>query len=196
MYIEPKHTEPKYTEPNLALLTAAFIPRAPGIQLSAPDHQQQRQNGLAAIVRLLYYEMAAVEAYRSVLALFPVLNYIGLNSVMMSNLGAHHTRADQLRGYLFRLGHHPEAQTSNQNCVIIPKSDESNPLFGIHNVLNSLAEMERKGLAHYRSELCHHLDEQSGRLIDTELLPAQERAASEIASLCRPVTNKNPPRDT
>jgi bacterioferritin (cytochrome b1) len=185
-----------YTEPILTLPTAIFTPRAPSLPLSVPDQNQQRQNSLAAIVRLLDYEIAAVDAYRSVLALYPVLNYIGLNIVLMSSLSGHHKRADQLRRYLFRLGHHPEAQTTNRARVMIKMSDKSNPLLGVQDILRALADMEHKGFENYRHELCHHLDEQSGHLIDAELLPAQERAVAEIARLCRPVTIKGPLRDT
>jgi len=184
------YNEPLCTDSDLTLLTATFTPRDPPTsarRLLPRNQDQHRQDEIGALNRLLAYEVAAVDAYRYVLALFPVLRYVELKIALMESLGGHHQRAKQLRGYLFKLGHHPAAALI-QAGMVIQISNTSGTLLDAHDVLTALADMERQGVTNYCRELCYHLDEHSGNHIHHDLLPAQERTASTLARLCDSVT--------
>jgi uncharacterized protein (TIGR02284 family) len=127
---------------------------------------------------LLRGEISAVETYRQ--ALDRVVD--GQARIQLEECAkSHQERVQTLRNCVSRLGGTP-SQDSGAWGTFAKLVEATAKPFGDKAAIAALEEGEDRGLSDYRKEL-PNLDPQSRAVVETELLPAQERTHRTLSTL-------------
>jgi hypothetical protein len=150
------------------------------------DTTQDRKQSLDALNSLLRGEISAVETYDQAIEKFrddPI-------PVLLENRASHQDRLPALRERIAELGGTPDA-SSGMWGGFAKLVEGSAKLFGRDAAIAALEEGEDRGLADYRNAL-GRVEPVSRQLLETELLPAQERSHRRMSDL----KNSSGPRRT
>ena len=127
---------------------------------------------------LLKGEISAVETYRQALS---KLNHSAARAQLQECHGSHEQRIAKLRQQISRLGGVP-ATDSGAWGSFAKLVEGGAKVFGEKVAIAALEEGEDHGLKLYRDDLAK-LDAGSRQLVETELLPAQERTHRTMSTL-------------
>ena len=139
-----------------------------------PEHDQV----IGTLNGFLRGEISAVESYEQAierLARTPAL------AELEECRRSHQQRAEKLRRYITQLGGKP-SESSGPWGAFAKLFEGGAKLFGEKAAIAALEEGEDHGLRLYRDDR-DKLDATSRELVDTELLPAQERTHRSLSSL-------------
>jgi demethoxyubiquinone hydroxylase (CLK1/Coq7/Cat5 family) len=123
-------------------------------------------------------EISAVETYRQALER---LNHSTSRSQLLDCHLSHEQRIEKLRAQVARLGGQP-SDNSGPWGAFAKLVEGGAKIFGEKAAISALEEGEDHGLKLYRDEISK-LDQDSRRLVETELLPAQERTHRTMSSI-------------
>jgi len=123
-------------------------------------------------------EISAVETYRQALER---LNHSASRSQLLDCHLSHEQRIEKLRAQVARLGGQP-SDNSGPWGAFAKLIEGGAKIFGEKAAISALEEGEDHGLKLYRDEI-GKLDQESRRLVEAELLPAQERTHRTMSSI-------------
>jgi hypothetical protein len=115
-------------------------------------------------------ELSAVETYRQAL---DKLNNSASRTLLLDCHISHEQRVEKLRQQVAKLGGEP-SNNSGPWGAFAKLIEGGAKIFGEKAAISALEEGEDHGLKLYRDEI-GKLDQESRRLVETDLLPAQER---------------------
>jgi uncharacterized protein (TIGR02284 family) len=127
---------------------------------------------------LLRGEISAVETYRQAVE---KIDEPGIRNMLEENQGMHGRRAQRLRQRIEQLGGTP-AESSGIWGAVAKTVEGAATITGDANAINVLEEGEDRGLADYRNSL-DDVDSETAMMIQSELLPGQERTHAVMRSL-------------
>lgn len=123
-------------------------------------------------------EISAVETYRQALQ---KLNHSASRTQLMDCHLSHEHRVARLRAQVEKLGGQP-SDDSGAWGAFAKLIEGGAKILGEKAAISALEEGEDHGLKLYRDEL-DKLDQESRRLVETDLLPAQERTHRTMSSI-------------
>jgi uncharacterized protein (TIGR02284 family) len=123
-------------------------------------------------------EISAVETYRQALE---KLNHSTSRTLLLDCHLSHEQRVAKLRAQVEKLGGQPSADSGPWG-TFARLVEGSAKVLGEKAAISALEEGEDHGLKLYRDEI-GKLDQESRRLVETELLPAQERTHRTMSSV-------------
>ena len=138
----------------------------------------ENQQAVETLNSFLRGEISAVETYRQALER---LNHSTARSQLLDCHLSHEQRIEKLRAQVARLGGQP-SDDSGAWGAFAKLIEGGAKIFGEKAAISALEEGEDHGLKLYRDEI-GKLDQESRRLVETELLPAQERTHRTMSSI-------------
>jgi uncharacterized protein (TIGR02284 family) len=127
---------------------------------------------------LLRGEISAVETYKQAVE---KIDEPGVRNMLEENQGMHGMRAQRLRQRIEQLGGKP-SESSGVWGALAKTVEGAATITGDTNAINMLEEGEDRGLEDYRTSL-NDVDSETAMMIQSELLPGQERTHAVMRSL-------------
>lgn len=142
------------------------------------DPGSRTAQGVHALNRLLRYELGAINAYRRAAAgvgrMDVVVFEVEAGVLLRTLLEGHQERADALQRMVLAKGARPATHAGIWN-ILMGMAESATSWFDARVMTDTLRQVEEQGVATYRREL-PLIDQSLDDEIETELLPAQERA--------------------
>ena len=123
-------------------------------------------------------EISAVETYRQALE---KLNHSASRTQLLDCHLSHEQRVARLRAQVEKLGGQPSSNSGPWGAFA-KLIEGGAKIFGEKAAISALEEGEDHGLKLYRDEI-GKLDQESRRLVETDLLPAQERTHRTMSTV-------------
>jgi uncharacterized protein (TIGR02284 family) len=127
---------------------------------------------------LLRGEISAVETYRQAVE---KIDQPEIRTVLEENQGMHGARAQRLRQRIEQLGGKP-SESSGAWGAIAKAAEGAATIGGDKKAIDMLEEGEDRGLEDYR-KILDDVDSETAMMIQSELLPGQERTHAVMRSL-------------
>jgi demethoxyubiquinone hydroxylase (CLK1/Coq7/Cat5 family) len=138
----------------------------------------ENQQTVDTLNSLLRGEISAVETYRQAME---KLNHSASRTQLSDCHLSHEQRVAKLRAQVERLGGQPSAESGPWG-MFARLVEGGAKAFGEKAAISALEEGEDHGLKLYRDEISK-LDPESRRLVEIDLLPAQERTHQTLSSI-------------
>ena len=138
----------------------------------------EAQQAVDTLNSFLRGEISAVETYRQALE---KLNHSASRTQLLDCHLSHEQRVAKLRAQVEKLGGQPSADSGAWGAFA-RLVEGGAKVFGEKAAISAIEEGEDHGLKLYRDEI-GKLDQESRRLVETDLLPAQERTHHTMSSI-------------
>lgn len=143
-----------------------------------------RKKSIEPLNELLRGELAAQENYDQVIAKVRD-EHPQATQTLVDCQASHKRRAEQLDGYIRRLGGEP-SETSGAWGTFAKAFEGAAKLFGDHSAVSALEEGEDHGLNHYRRKM-DELPAEDRQFLEQTLMPEQRRTHDAISALQKQV---------